>query len=167
MIDIFSDQNDLRVVVARLANGGMTIQRIADFLQTDYWSVYSLIRKIENDFDGVIKIRRGRREVVVRLNLPPRQGRPLRKEKLETAKRLLMKTNLPLSEIARRSGLRSRSAVYKVRDELQRKSERAAGSFQPRRENRVCKVHGPVTIWPCVACAAEKARERRAVVIQK
>lgn len=32
--------------------------------------------------------------------------------------------------------------------------------FRRVREQR-CPVHGPVTIWPCVACAAFESRESR------
>jgi DNA-binding CsgD family transcriptional regulator len=154
MITIFRDANDSRAIVARLISAGYTIQQVADFLGTDYFSVYDLIHKIEIEIRDGVKLKRGRRRVEQKIFLPPKKGRPLPPEKLAEVRRLLTKTNLTPTEIADRLGLRSRWAIYKIRDELNRRAVRGTGSFQPRSRRRCCPVHGEVTVWPCVACAA-------------
>lgn len=154
MITIFSDPNDSRAIVARLISAGYTIQRVADFLGSDYFSVYDLIHKIENEIRDGVKLKRGRRRIEQKIFLPPKKGRPIPPEKLAEVRRLLTKTNLTPTEIADRLGLKSRWAIYKIRDELNRRAVRGTGSFQPRSQRSCCPVHGAVTVWPCVACAA-------------
>jgi transposase-like protein len=163
VIEIFRDQDDLKVVIARLISGGLTVQQIADFLGTDYFSVYRTIRKIKSEISEGVKLRRGRRRAVVeqKIEFPPKSGRRVSDEKVRAAKKLLMSSDCGPGEIAKRVGLQSPFVVYKIRNEMQRKAERRAGEFQPKQERRVCEVHGPVTVWPCVACAAERAMQEK------
>jgi hypothetical protein len=163
VIDIFDDLDDVKVVVARMVSGGLTIQQIADFLRTDYFSVYRLLRKIKVEISEGVKLKRGRRRAVVeqRVTFPPKCGRMVPKEKVDQVRRLLLSSNCGPHEIAERVGLQSPFVIYKIRAEMQKRAERRAGDFQPKQQKRVCQVHGPVTVWPCVACAAEESKKQR------
>lgn len=167
MIDIFKNPDDTKVIVARLVSGGLTIQRIADFLGVGYTPVYNLVKKIQAEIDEGVKLKRGRMRAVVRqeMVLPPKCGRRVPREKIRQVEKLLTTTNLTQSEIARQVGLKTRFPILRVRNELRTRAERRAGDFQPKQAKRGktyrCEIHGPVTIWPCVACAAESERRRR------
>jgi hypothetical protein len=96
-----------------------------------------------------------------------RAGAPLRSAHLSARQRLvvvekLLTTNARYGEIAAAARC-SRSTVCKIAIDLRRRQSKRAGDFQPQQltKPRRCPVHGPVTIWPCVACNANGAKRRR------
>jgi hypothetical protein len=167
-IDIFENIDDTKVIVARLVSGGMTISKIAAFLGASFQSVYRLVLIIREESQRGVKVKRPhevRGKIVVsriplKISFFPNKGRKVPKEKLTEAKRLLVKTNLTPSEIAARLELRSRSCIYRIREDLDKKNLKRAGSFQPKSKSHRCAKHGDVSVWPCVACEAEKYRVR-------
>jgi DNA-binding CsgD family transcriptional regulator len=161
VVDIREHEDDWKVVVARLVSSGLTIQRVADFLGVSYFVVYFLVRRIESDIEAGKTVLRGRRRRKLELVLPSRQGRKLTRKKLKQVRWYLTNTNLRPTEIARELGIRSTYAIYKVRKELEARSMKNAGQFQPERKSHVCPKHGQVAFSPCVQCAAEAAREAK------
>lgn len=161
MVDIREHEDDWKVVVARLVSSGLTIQRIADFFGVSYFTIYFLVRRIQRDVAAGKTVVRGGRRRKLKLSLPRKSGRKLSKEDLKRVHHYLVNTNLTPVEIARELGVRSTYAIYKVRREMDAKSVRNAGSFQPERKSHVCPKHGQVAFSPCVQCAAEAAREAK------
>ena len=170
MVDIFASADDTKVIVARLISGGMTVGAVAEFLRSDYFSVYKIVNELKNDPNP--KAKRGGRWKRISLVVVPKSGRRISAEKKIEAERLLLETNLGILEIAKRLGLRSRHSVYLIRDRLQREQEResvreeeASGSvgttFKTLTKTKRCEVHGAVSVWPCVICEAEKFRKNR------
>ena len=127
---------------------GRTIKEIAAFFETDYFDVYKFIQT---------------EQIPV---LFPKSGRRIPAETMAEAKRLFLESNMPILDIAKRLGLRSRSSIYCLRDRLQRETQREAveevdgRSFKDVSEVRRCPEHGKVTTWPCVACEALAYRKR-------
>lgn len=73
----------------------------------------------------------------------------------------------PIREIARRVGCsRSQAGHYVIY--WREREARRRGEIAPRRLNtpRRCPVHGRLSIWPCVACAAEAAAAKNPDVSQ-
>jgi AraC-like DNA-binding protein len=167
VVDIFESQDDTKVIVARLISGGLTVKAVAEFLRTDYFSVYKIVNEIKSD--PAPKAKRGRRWQKIQIVMVPKPGRRIPSEKMAEAKRLLLESNLGILEIAKRLGLRSRSSIYCLRDRLQREQEnesvREEGStgttFKTLTKPKRWEVHGDVSVWPCVICEAEKHRKRQ------
>lgn len=67
----------------------------------------------------------------------------------------------PVREIAKRVGCSRSQAGHWVIFWREREAAKR-GELSTRRLNtpRRCPVHGPLTIWPCVACAAEAAKKQ-------
>ena len=64
--------------------------------------------------------------------------------------------------LAARLGI-SKSTVHRYRKqraaiEDSHDDERIIVDFVPLKQSRMCPVHGPVKVWPCVACAARSGR---------
>lgn len=59
-----------------------------------------------------------------------------------------------VGEIAKRTGV-SQSTASKYR--RLHTAEKGEIAFHRTRAPRSCSIHGPVTVWPCVACAATNA----------
>lgn len=160
---IFRDIDDCKVIVARLVSGGLTIQRVADFLHSDYGTVYRLVHAIRREVEDGVKLHRGRKRACVRQSivLPQKSGRRLPQDKLAEVRWYMERTNHTPSEIARLVGLKNRHAVYKLKDEMTRQAYDEAGNFRPCKcKGKRCPVHGVVELWPCVACEAEKELRR-------
>lgn len=166
MVDIFASQDDTRVVVARLISGGLTIGSVAEFLRTDYFSVYKIVNELKQDPQPKVK-RRGRWRKI-EMVVAPKSGRRIDPKKMAEARRLLLETNLGILEIAKQLGFRSRSSIYCLRDRLQREQEKesireegeSGLTFRTLSEKKKCLTHGHVSVWPCVMCEAEKFRKR-------
>lgn len=170
MVEIFESEHDTRVIVARLISGGLTVGAVAEFLRTDYFSVYKIVNDLKSDPNPRAK-RRGRWHKI-KLVIVPKSGRRIAPEKKAEAERLLTETNLPIFEIAKQLGLRSRHSIYLIRERLQReqenesvREEQESGSvgttFKTLTKTKRCEVHGEVSVWPCVMCEAERARKNR------
>ena len=137
-------------VVATLTARGLTVQEMADQLGKSYFVLYRLYRRVADGMGD---------------SLPPKSGRRIPRDKLKEVKRLLLSTNLTIVEIAEKLGLRSRSSIYYLRNQLLQKEEAKAGGFsfhEVKNESRRCELHGPVAVWPCVACEAERYRQANA-----
>lgn len=89
-------------------------------------------------------------------------------EQILSAVRMVMDYNQTIRDAAEMYGL-SRSAVHRW---VQRARAQAVGiraeepdalTFHDRPRGTTCPVHGRITISPCVACAAERSRDRRLV----
>jgi transposase-like protein len=170
VVDIFASEHDTRVIVARLISGGLTVGAVAEFLRTDYFSVYKIVNELKADPNPRAK-RRGRWQKI-KLVVVPKSGRRIAPEKKQEAERLLTTTNMPIIEIAKQLGLQSRHTIYLIRERLQREQEKASvreeqesGSigttFKTLTKTKRCEVHGVVSVWPCVQCEAERFRKRR------
>lgn len=75
--------------------------------------------------------------------------------------RLLVGTNKTRREIARTVGCAKvtvdrRSLLLRRRKQREAETEAAFSD----RQHKTCPVHGQVSVWPCVACAAEAQRQR-------
>ena len=170
MVDIFENVNDTRVVVARLISGGLTVGAVAEFLRTDYFSVYKILNELKNDPKP--RAKRGGRWRSIRLVIVPKSGRRIAPEKKAEAERLLTETNMPIIDIAKQLGLRSRHSIYLIRDRLQREQEKESvieeqesgevgTTFKTLTKTKRCEVHGNVSVWPCVICEAERFKKFR------
>lgn len=167
MVDIFKSPDDTRVIVARLISGGLTIGAVAEFLCTDYFSVYKIVNELKKD--PAPKVKRGGRWKKIKMVVAPKSGRRIDPAKMAEARRLLLETNLGILEIAKRLGFRSRSSIYCLRERLKREEEKESvieeGSggltFKTLTEKKKCPVHGAVSVWPCVMCEAERYRQSR------
>lgn len=169
VVEIFESVDDTRVIIARLITGGLTVGAVAEFLRSDYFSVYKIVKEIKKDSDP--KAKRNGRWRKIRMVVPPKSGRRISFEKKAEAERLLTTTNMPIIEIAKMLGLRSRHSIYLIRERLQREQEKESvieeqqsGSvgttFKTLTKTKRCEVHGNVSVWPCVICEAQKFRRR-------
>jgi hypothetical protein len=167
VVDIFESEHDTRVIVARLISGGMTVGSVAEFLRTDYFSVYKIVNELKADPNP--RAKRNGRWQSIDLVVVPKSGRRIPSEKMDEAKRLLLETNLGILEISKRLGLRSRHSLYLLRDRLQREQEKESvieeglngATFTNLVKTKRCPSHGNVSVWPCVICEAEKFRKKR------
>ena len=129
-------------VESRLIQGA-TVQQIADEVGKSYVETLAMIRRWRDE-------------------LPPKRGR-LRSDATDRRiMELLQTTDLSQREIARRVGC-SQHAVHCRYRRIKSRSRRevdSVGEFRPVEVTRRtrCPVHGTVTVWPCVACAARDAR---------
>lgn len=128
-------------IVGILLREGWTVAQIATSLGRSYVTVYGWIRKYE-------------------IPMPPRSGRRQSKKQRAEIRRLLMSSDLSHKEIAERVGC-SKHSVWLRAEEMRKKQTDKAGDFQPKQSNvaKRCPVHGLVTVWPCVACAALSGQE--------
>lgn len=170
MVDIFESAHDTRVIVARLISGGLTVGAVAEFLRTDYFSVYKIVNELRND--PMPRAKRNGRWRSVKMVIVPKSGRRIAADKKSEAERLLLETNLGISEIAKQLGLRSRHSIYLIRERLQREQEKESvreeqeigevgTTFKTLSKVKRCEVHGKVSVWPCVICEAERFRKKR------
>lgn len=116
----------------------LTLREISEIFGEPYHAIYSLIKK---NF----------------ITLPPGRGRKFPGKRKEIL-RLLMESELPTREIARRVGVSQRTVCYHAK-KIRIAARREAGEFQPVELDQVrrCPVHGLVKVWPCVACESAKA----------
>ncbi len=152
MVKLVGSMGPLRVdIVEELLNvERRTFAEVAAFFEVDYFHAYAFAKQ---------------KGIVVRV---AKSGRRVPKAIKAEAERLLIETNLPIIEIAKRLGLPSRHSIYLIRQRLQREQfrqvvsqEKSGMSFSEvsqRQEFKRCEFHGKVSIWPCVACEAERFR---------
>lgn len=80
---------------------------------------------------------------------------------------LVVDDGLTVREASRQSGL-SKTSVHRFVLKRRKKAVDAAGKFKfetsergaPKPKSWRCPEHGPVTVWPCVACVALAARRK-------
>lgn len=89
----------------------------------------------------------------VRNNIPRNPTCRLQKNTREEIKRELL-LGMPLHVVALRQKV-SKSTVHFYSRQLNRSPDEI--SFNRVRSTKFCPVHGAVTVWPCVACAASGA----------
>lgn len=142
---------DSKKIVAYLLGEGKVISEVAKIIGTEFWPLYRFIRS-ENLGDA----------------MTARHGRRLSKRTLAEIRRLLMREGCTPVEIQRRLKLRSRTTIYCLLAEMRRAEEKKAGEFQPRETSEVrrCPKHGLLTVWPCVACEAERANVAPAAIVE-
>jgi hypothetical protein len=124
--------------IAKLLAEGKTIEQIAGEVGLSYWMVHYAIRKNN-------------------MQLPPATQWRLPAQTARLIRRMILHTNLGPSEIATKLQLRSRMPIYRIIWKMREKAERqgADEQFEPVATSpKRCPVHGMVTVWPCVACAA-------------
>ena len=128
-------------IVKFLILENFTLQKISEITGEKYHCIHYLVRKNL-------------------MTLPPMRGRYAGESKRKQIRRLLLETNASVRVIAAEVGVSHRTVCYHAK-KWRQNQEREAGSFQPVNlsQPRHCKIHGMVTIWPCVACEASKKHD--------
>jgi DNA invertase Pin-like site-specific DNA recombinase len=79
-------------------------------------------------------------------------------ERIRLAIKAVIDEGLPFRAAARRYGM-SKTAVHRFVQKQRNKIVDSAGDLKVERRQWRCEVHGPITVFPCVACAAQSARD--------
>lgn len=78
-------------------------------------------------------------------------------ERIKGAMLAVTVEGLTFRAAARRYGM-SKTAVHRFIQKRRQRSIDAAGAFKVERRTWRCPVHGKITVFPCVACAARENR---------
>lgn len=130
------EEKSLRIL--RSIAAGVAYRKIAEEVGESFWRVYDLAKRVET---------------------APRCRRLTAHQRLAIV-RDLTTSNQSFARIAAKHGT-SKGQVHRIAVDLRERAAKDSGESRFTTNTRsvhTCPVHGKVSVWPCVACAATAAR---------
>jgi transposase-like protein len=124
--------------ILRSIAAGVAYRKIAEDVGESFWKVYEIAKRVETK---------------------PRCRRLSAQQRLAIV-RDLSTTNQSFGRIAAKHGT-SKGQVHRIAVDLRERAAKDSGEVKFATNTRTvhhCPTHGKVSVWPCVACAANAAR---------